>query len=475
MEQGHSDGIRKKAASNVIRLTPKKPIVRQDPVSYDVEPPAESEFLGHWQESHAAPEESFVDPMQEPDQNTTFSSREDNPTAIRTVHRRMVSSRPRIMYAGIVAGVFVIAGALGVITTVWARLTIVVKPRIEEVSLRDIAVVFDITAAKVQVPQKTIPAEKLSFSKTVTREFTATGKDSIPQRARGIVRITNSFSSLPQPLVAGTRFSTPAGVLFRLTKTVTVPGATTVQGKFTPQSIDAEATADVPGEESNLLGQIPLTIPGFKGTSKYEGFSAIAPQGFSGGAHGVSVVITKDDLKRAQEETTKAAFNELKDEIARTIPADFISPEELRMVEIVKVESVAAGTHQEKFIVQATATGRALVFHPQDAEGLIKSFVLEDARNKNQEVMDGSARMTYQARNVDFTKGRADVTVSGTVKATTLISHTELASLVAGKKQNSISELLRGRPEVSTFTLSFFPPWRSSAPADTGKIRFVVE
>ncbi|MDO8584471.1 MAG: hypothetical protein Q7R83_04825, partial [bacterium] len=378
-------------------------------------------------------------------------------------------------YAGAVCGVHAVIGAIGALTTVWARITIFVKHKVEEVSLRDIAVVFDTAAVKVMIPQKMIPAEKLSFSKTVTREFTATGKDDTPTRSRGTVKITNSFSSAPQSLVAGTRFLTPEGVLFRLVKSVIVPGAQVVQGELTPQSIDAEVAADAAGPESNLAGQIPLTIPGFKGTPKYEGFSALASKGLSGGSRGMSVAITKSDLKRAEEQTTKAVFDELKDEIARTIPAGFVSPEELRMVEIARVEAPTAGAHQEKFIVVATATGRALVFRPEDGEALAGAFALDAAEDKNQEVVEGSARMTYRARNVDFIKGRADVAISGTVQTKAVVSHTELASLVAGKKQGPIGDALRSRSEVSAFTLSFFPPWRSRAPGDTAKIRFVVE
>ena len=477
--QGHSDGIRKKATSSIIRLTPKRPVARQNAVSHqDSEMRAGSEFLGHWQEHHSigVSKKSAADSVQEPDRDTTFSPREDIPTAIRAVHHHPAAySRARIMYAGVIAGVLAVAGAFGAMTTVWARLTIVVKPKIENVSLRDIAVVFDTAATKVHIPQKMIPAEKLSFSKTVTREFTATGKDSGAERARGTVRITNLFSSSPQPLVAGTRFLTPGGTLFRLTKTITVPGATTVQGKFIPQSIDTEVAADVPGEEHNLSGQIQLTIPGFKGTPKYEGFSAQAPQGFSGGARGISIVLTKDDLKRAEEQTTKAAFNELKDEISKSVPTGFTSPEELRMVEITRVEAPVAGTHQEKFTVSATAHGRALVFRPEDAESLMKALALGATQDKNQEVVGGSARMTYRARNIDFTKGRADVTISGTVQIKAIVHQDALAALAAGKKQGSISEALRSRPEVSAFTLSLFPPWRSRAPGDTAKIHFVVE
>ena len=184
-------------------------------------------------------------------------------------------------------------------------------------------------------------------------------------------------------------------------------------------------------------------------------------------------MITKDDLARAEEETTKAVFDELKDEIGRTVPAGFSSPEALREIEITKVDAPAAGTYQEKFTVTASAAGRALVFRPEDAEELVKSFALEDV--DSQELVAGSANLSYHARTIDFTKGRADVVVNGTVQARAVISQDKLVALVAGKKQGSISDALKSRPELKDYTLSLFPPWRSSVPGDTGKIRFVVE
>lgn len=470
-----TDGIRKNLAPHVIRLTPKtvssSPRAREESHEETAEG---SEFLDNWQERHAAvaEQETFSDIPESPDEEMTFSSPESARVPYAGRHERAVSSA-RMKYVGAVCGFAVLVAAFTALTTVWARATVAVKPRVEEVALHDVAAVFDTSAAKVQIPERIIPAEKLLFAKTITKQFAATGKDSSAQKARGTVRITNAFGTSPQPLVAGTRLATSGGVLFRLVKSVTVPGAVSAQGKLTPQFIDAEAVADSAGEEGNLSGAVALTIPGFKGTPKYEGFSAVAPRGFAGGSRGAASVVTKDDLKRAEEETTKAVFGELKDEIGRSVPAGFNSPEELRTVEITKVEAPQAGAHVEKFTVTASAAGKALVYRPKDAEMLIKSFALEGT--KDQDMVDGSARLAYRARSIDFAKGRADVAISGSVQIKAVINRDQLASLVAGKKEGSIGDLLRGRPDLAAFTLSIFPPWRSSAPGDTEKINLVLE
>ena len=89
--------------------------------------------------------------------------------------------------------------------------------------------------------------------------------------------------------------------------------------------------------------------------------------------------------------------------------------------------------------------------------------------------MEGSARLAYTVKTVDFEKGRAEVAVAGSLKTKTRIPEQELAALVKGKKEGSVIELFKTRRELASFNLAFFPPWRSKAPSDPSKIRFRVE
>ena len=56
-----------------------------------------------------------------------------------------------------------------------------------------------------------------------------------------------------------------------------------------------------------------------------------------------------------------------------------------------------------------------------------------------------------------------------------IFNEKEIAVALAGKKEGTLLNYLKTREEFSDFRLSFFPPWLFSAPADPGKIRFVVE
>ena len=169
----------------------------------------------------------------------------------------------RKFWWGAAAGFVFLVVALTLVSTVFARVTLVLKPAVEKVAAEDIAVALDISVSKPLVPQRVIPAELLSFSKTVRKEFQATGTKMVEEKARGRVRIYNQYSSSSQGLVSTTRFLTQGGALYRLLKSVTVPGAKIEGGKIVPQFVEAELVADDPGEGSNASGEVKLSIPGF--------------------------------------------------------------------------------------------------------------------------------------------------------------------------------------------------------------------
>lgn len=443
-------------------------------------------FLERWQErgatderDHAAPEKAATPSAESKEHSGSELNSLDSlgPGRVRISYQLSDTSPvsragPRLKYWGMVAGAAALIALIVGASTLLARLTVTVKPRIEDVAVQDIAVGLDAAAAKALPAQKTIPAETLSFSKKTEQSFSATGKARVAARARGIVKITNRFSAVPQPLVASTRFLTEGGVLFRLPKSIVVPGAKVEGGKIVPQSVEAELVADVPGERSNIAGETNLMIPGFQGTPKYEKFDAVAAQGFSGGLEGTGTVVSKDDIKNAEEQVTKAVFDVLKAEIGRGIPPGFVSADGLQNVQIVKVDAPAPGTRAEHFSVAASAIGKALIFREQDAVALVQSLVLAGAAD--QEFVQGSAQLRYQARSADFGKGKAELAVSGHVKTRAVAHADDLAALIAGKKMGSITDVLRNRHELADFHLSFFPPWRSSAPANPAKIHITV-
>ena len=359
------------------------------------------------------------------------------------------------------------------LSTIFARVTITVKPSVEDLQIQDMAATFDASVSEVNQASRVIPAELLSFTNTASSDFDATGNDYVQQKAAGTVRIYNAFNTSPQGLVTSTRFITDSGILFRLVKGVTVPGASTEGGKIIPQYIEAHLTADVPGEESNIGGTIKLLIPGFKGTPKYDGFYAIATAGFTGGSKGQSRVITKEDIASAQEKITKKVFDDLKDTMVRKIPANFTYAESLSEIQITNISIPKEKTKADHFTAQANAVAHALVFRQDDVLSFLRGILLQG--DASRDFIQQSADLHYRIKNTNYDKKQVQAGISGAIKTKKIIQKDELANAVKGQKEGSLIETLKQRREIATFKVSFFPPWMYSAPSRQNQINIIVE
>lgn len=413
-----------------------------------------------------------VKPSSDPDQDVSGGVVYESPvTEVEGPQLKKTARGWRSLWWGVVSGLVAALVLIMVTSTIFARLTIRLEPRIEKLILPETVLALDISVSKILVEQRVLPAERLEFFQTMREEFNSTGKEFIQEPARGRMRIYNRFSSSGQTLVQGTRFLTDSGILFRLTKNIVLPGAKIEEGKIVAEYAEAELVADRPGEEANIAGEVSLKIPGFKGSSKYEGFGGVAPAGFSGGFKGEARVVSREDLKNAEEQVTKKVYEALSREIIKKVPPDFKFLDALRQIQISKLDIPREKERRDRFIIEATAQAKVLIFRESDTIVLLKDVLLKEDSNKD--LLGEFAVLSYRVRDVDFEKGRATAILQGEIKARSNISTGGIANLVKNKKEGSIVEILKGRSEIAAFNLSFFPPWLFKAPADPAKIFFV--
>lgn len=375
----------------------------------------------------------------------------------------------RSLFWGILVGGGSLVVVLALLSTVFARATITIVPKVETVEIQNVAAAFDAAATEVVSKQKIIPAAKLEFSKSASQEFSATGKKNAEFKARGMVKIYNAFNSSPQSLVERTRFRTDKGILYRLSAAVTVPGAKNENGKIVPQFVEAELVADEAGEGGNLAGEAKLTVPGFEGTPKYSGFYALASAGFSGGARGERTVVTSEDRTRASEEITKKVYAELEKESSEKVPPDFTVVDALRQIEITKVDLPPVDSAVDRFTVSSDGVARLMVFRQGDVISFLRGFVA--GKDQNREILQDSIALTYAVRAIDFVKGRADVTVRGSLKTRAIIPEQDIVGAASGRSADDVKKFLNTRSDISSAEVSFFPPWLLSAPSSAGRVK----
>lgn len=168
--------------------------------------------------------------------------------------------------------------------------------------------------------------ETLLFEEVLSRTGPVATLREIEERARGEVVIFNAFSSEPQLLIKNTRLQAPDGKIYRLSKEVLVPEAKVENGKIVPRGIEVEVVADRPGETYNL-GLSDFTIPGFKGTARFDKFYARSQSEITGGFIGTVPVVSEADFEKLKKELERELPERLGAKIRSELPAGVFLPE----------------------------------------------------------------------------------------------------------------------------------------------------
>lgn len=361
-------------------------------------------------------------------------------------------------------------------TFAFPTFTITVYPKVEHYSIERVELRADTSITKSDPKNRKVPAMVLSVDKNLSQTFSATGKKFVQARAEGVITISNSFNSSPQPLVANTRFEDPRGKIFRLRAGVTVPGAKVVNGKIEPASIQARVVAGEAGDAYNI-GPTTFHIPGFKGTPKYDAFTARSDSAFSGGTVGEANVATADDIRTASEVMTKRVVDELRLDLEKKVPADpdFISPAGGRDTSIVDIVSPKPDTAGAEFSVTVSGRGQLLILRTSDLAPTLVSILTPEPNalpvkaTKEQKDMRSSVTAL----------GRGSVPSNIVLDGSLSYYHESPVDDIIGALKTSTPRkaeaYLRERSEIKAFRLKRFPPWLWFIPAREGGLQVAIE
>lgn len=346
-------------------------------------------------------------------------------------------------------------------------------------------VLIDRNVSSPNFDNDVIPGNLFVFKENVEKEFSSTGQGKDEKKAQGTITIYNNFSSAPQILVATTRFETPDNKIYRLDSRIVVPGAATKDGKIVPSSIDAKVTADKAGPEYNIepcnLPKCKFTIPGFKGTEKYEGFYGVSTSPMAGGALGSIPMITADDMKVAEKEILEnGLLPAINQSLLNKIPAGLkILPEAKSGVKINKLVSDAnIGDMREKFNVSAEGEVKAIAFDQNNLLEYIKKTI-EKEKEQNQDYADyepcQTAEIEYSDAKVDFNLGTIKVLVKTKQIFCEKINEETLKNSIKGKNRNQLQEIFRNTKGVEEVKINLWPWWIKKIPSALDKIKISVD
>ena len=330
---------------------------------------------------------------------------------------------------------------------------------------------------QLMVSSNQIPAKVITLSKIQKKDFPATGIKTIKEKAKGEIIIYNQFSSRPQRLVATTRFRTSDGKIFRLVKSIIVPGAKVENGKIVANSIKATVVADRAGSDYNI-GPTSFTIPGFKGSPKYKGFYAQSKQPMTGGKISDAEIVTNNDLSRAKD-IMKKSFNnnsqEMAQELLKKIPAEYkILNNKINYTRGKITCSARVGATTNSFFCQEYQKVEAIVFKESDLISLAKMGNYDFFKNK---IIDLSqSEFNYSLINYDFADNQVSFKVDAKIVARDKVDQQQLKNDLIGKNRDEVKDLISQKyPNIAQIKISFWPIWVKKIPQNVNRIKIKVK
>ncbi len=315
-----------------------------------------------------------------------------------------------------------------------------------------------------------LPFETMTINRVEKYKGKATGVKKISEKAKGTIIIYNAFSSRPQLLVKNTRFETLGGKIYRVGKSIRVPGAEIKNGKIVPSAVEAVVYADKPGKQYNI-GLSDFTIPGFKGDARYEKFYARSKTAMKGGFEGVASVVTSDDIAKAEKGTKEKIEKYLALTAEKQKPSGFLLYKKALITHILgELGNPVAGDRMKTFEYSMQGKGTAILIREKD---LVKKLVGEKLKSGISGVdIINLNRMDFTLLSVSDDWGEARFNLKGTGHFVWTVDKKSLLNDLknfTGKKYDSVFSKY---PMIEEASLVFKPSWWRMMPARSSNIHY---
>ena len=322
-----------------------------------------------------------------------------------------------------------------------------------------------------------IPGELISAKKNLEMRFAATGEEKIEKKATGKIFIYNELSSMPQVLVQRTRFITPDGKIYRLTKRVIVPGAKVTGGEVSPSSIEVEVIADKAGQKYNINpnSEEIWRIPGFKEAGlddRYRGFYGKPSGPFAGGFSGIAKVPTEEDIEKGRNVMVSVLTDTLGRQMIIMERPEFTLLNEASDFEITTENIEETADERGEFGIFSEARARRLVFEESSLQNILVDKLVPQLDFEFKIV---ESELVYKDVEINWLDGRMNFIVEGKMVLETSISKDVLRAQLLGREELVIRSVIFNIPGLEKAKVSLWPFWVKSVPKNPEKIKITFE
>ena len=325
-------------------------------------------------------------------------------------------------------------------------------------------------SAAINADAGEIPYEIMTIEKSDSKKVPATGREEIEEKASGKIVIYNNFNSSSQRLIKNTRFETPEGLIYRINKSVIVPGQTTEGGEKVPGSIEVTVYADEVGDKYNIE-LTDFTIPGFKGSPRFDDFYARSKTPMEGGFIGEKLTANEEDLANAKEEIHTELQKQLLNEAFSQKPDEFYLFEDTVFIEF---ESEGNIENDGEVEVKEKAILYGVLFNKNKFANHIAENTIAVFDDEPVEISDIST-LTVTVSNKEDARPWEDeefeFTVSGNAHIVWTFDEEKLKNDLSGRAKAALTTVLSGYPSIDEAEVVLRPFWKRSFPDKINKIK----
>ena len=326
-------------------------------------------------------------------------------------------------------------------------------------------ITLDTGAKAVDFENEVIPGYFFETEETISESFSSSGQTL--KKAEGIIRLYNEYSTKSEEWLAGTRFMSSEGNLFKSKDEILVPGAEIKDGKITASYIDVLVEAAEPGEEYNI-GPSSFSIVAYKGTPKYTKYYGESFEAMKSG--GSSFEVTAQDIEKAEESLIDKVKEKATAALGSKIRDEFVFLEDVSNIEITEILSLAEeGDTLKEFNSKATAKVTTIVFKKEDIKNFLTDFIRSETPIEKLPYED-SLNVDYTPQAVNLESGKVSVALNFSVKIYPDIDLQILRRELSEKSLTEAQSLLERQPEFINTEVKLWPFWVKTIPEDLNKV-----
>lgn len=303
------------------------------------------------------------------------------------------------------------------------------------------------------------------------KNIKADGLVQVQKKASGVIVVYNNFSPASQTLVGSTRFEAPNGKIYRIEKTITVPGLKTEAGKQVAGSIEATVIADKPGEDYNIEFS-DFTLPGLRGTPKYTKIYARSKLPIKGGFSG--------NMPKASEEEVKKTTLELRESLEKDLfekTKSSLKGNEILLKDGYEIEFTTEASDENQnagfAVLKENAVFKAAVLNKKNIESYLAGKYLKKDEAGGDFYIKNFEDLNIKIIKKDFLQNEMLFKIEGNADFVSSVKKDELKdSLLSAANYKEIFESYN---EIEKAEIKFNPPWKKKLPKNKDKITLEIE